>query len=111
MINFINSLIAFVRTIFQTDQTYIYEVHEDLPKKLAKNKIYILGSLETPWMAAMQCPCGCKSTLNMNLIKTSSPCWKISANQRGEVSFHPSLWRKVGCKSHFFLRNGKVKWV
>ncbi|WP_416234769.1 DUF6527 family protein [Paucibacter sp. PLA-PC-4] len=24
---------------------------------------------------------------------------------------HPSIWRKDGCRSHYFVRAGRVAWV
>lgn len=31
--------------------------------------------------------------------------------KRGKISISPPVWRKVYCKSHFFVREGRNDWV
>ena len=38
------------------------------------------------------------------------PGWKLRDHWDGTASLAPSVWRKVGCKSHFWLRKGRVEW-
>jgi len=85
-------------------------VEGTFPKPLKANLLYILTEDGQPWQAAMICPCGCGATLDMNLLTDERPCWRYSANKRGGASLHPSVWRKIGCKSHFWLRDGKISW-
>lgn len=80
------------------------------PKQLKPNLLYVLTEDGEPWQAAMICPCGCGVTLDMNLLTDERPCWRYSANKHGGASLEPSVWRKIGCKSHFWLRGGKVIW-
>ncbi|SKD00515.1 hypothetical protein SAMN05660461_1845 [Chitinophaga ginsengisegetis] len=72
--------------------------------------IYIIGHPGFPKWAVMQCPCGCKVPLTLSLMKHKKPNWECNIkNQKATLS--PSVWKTDGCKSHFFLRNGKVIWA
>jgi hypothetical protein len=62
------------------------------------------------WFVAMLCPCGCKETLQMSLLHDANPQWKIIEHGDGTITLQPSVWRKVGCRSHFFLRRGLIQW-
>lgn len=85
-------------------------VQEMLPEQLRKGFIYILEEDGYREQAAMLCPCGCRQVLHMNLLEDERPCWETVIHEDGTVSLHPSIWRKVGCKSHFWLRQGQVRW-
>ncbi len=58
----------------------------------------------------MVCPCGCRETLFLNLLQDEFPNWKWRIGADGTVTLTPSVWRKIGCKSHFFLREGMIQW-
>ncbi len=66
-----------------------------------ENKIYVCKS---EVRADFICPCGCKQIISLNLLKGSTPLWKINGN-----SITPSINRIVGCKSHFYITKGKYK--
>ncbi len=83
---------------------------EELPDQLAKNTLYIAGESGYLWFVAMLCPCSCGQTLYMNLQEKSRPRWTLIDHGNGLVSLSPSVWRQVGCKSHFYLRQGTVVW-
>ncbi len=84
---------------------------EELPDHLDPGTVYVAGENGHVWFAAMICPCGCGETLYMNLQQDRRPCWRLTVDQRGAVTLHPSVWRQVGCRSHFFLRQGVVQWA
>lgn len=83
---------------------------EELPETLDSRSVYVVGEGSYYWFAAMICPCGCGEILYMSLLPDDSPRWDITLHDNGTVSLHPSVWRKKGCKSHFFLKNGNVDW-
>lgn len=95
----------------KADRPYRTELVRDrLPSELEPNVLYVVeddGFLE---QAAMVCPCGCKSTLHMNLLPDERPCWRVEQNADGSASLFPSVWRQVGCRSHFWFREGRVDW-
>jgi hypothetical protein len=75
---------------------------EDFPDVLKPNKVYLAGEANHYWGAALLCPCGCGETIQLNLLKEVRPCWKVKRNSKGAVTILPSIWRRNGCKSHFF---------
>ena len=83
---------------------------EELPEALNDKSVYVVGEGNYQWFMAMICPCGCGETLHMNLLPESRPRWKLTEHEDGTVTLHPSVWRKKGCGSHFFLLHGVIKW-
>ena len=82
----------------------------DLPEILDSKLVYLVGENEYLWYAAFCCPCGCGETIQLSCLPDARPRWKVSVEEDGSVSLHPSVWRVKGCKSHFFLRRGLVAW-
>jgi hypothetical protein len=82
-----------------------------MPERLRPRTLYILTEDREPWVASMICPCGCGETLEMNLLTDERPCWRYSVDAKGHPSLEPSVWRKIGCRSHFFLRHGRIEWT
>ena len=48
--------------------------------------------------------------LHMNLLPDERPCWRVTRNVDRTVTLHPSIWRNKDCGSHFWLRNGRIRW-
>lgn len=85
-------------------------VQEALPTMLDPATLYIVEDDGYQEQAAMVCPCGCGSTLNMNLLPDERPCWKVTCHPDGSASLHPSVWRQKGCRAHFWFKEGRVLW-
>lgn len=87
-----------------------YIAVNDLPDELSPNIIFILDEGWQPEALSFKCPCGCNSDIHLNLLKDSRPLWSYNiSNDR--ITISPSVWKKEGCKSHFFIKKGKVLWV
>jgi hypothetical protein len=82
----------------------------DIPENCTNGVIYLVGNADSPQYAVFRCPCGCGRTVELNLNETSSPCWSVTWHWSGAITLSPSIWRKNGCKSHFFIIKSKVKW-
>lgn len=73
------------------------------------DELVIVRKNDIDHYAVLQCPCGCGDCLRLNMLPSSRPCW--SADVHGDtVSLSPSILRKSGCKSHFWIRLGRVGW-
>jgi hypothetical protein len=83
---------------------------DDLPDRLQKHRIYLIGEDGQVWQAAMLCPCGCAALIQLSVLPKSRPNWAVTPHADGTVSLHPSVWRTTGCRSHFFLRRGQIEW-
>lgn len=82
----------------------------ELPETMAPQTIYLWGEGGHIWQVLMLCPCGCDATLHMTTLTDDWPHWKVETNEKGDVSLRPSVWRKIGCRSHFWVRDGKIEW-
>ena len=85
-------------------------IQEALPKQLKRRTLYIVEEDGFQEQAAMICPCGCRSTLHVNLLPDERPCWRVTRHADGTASLHPSVWRKRDCRSHFWFRHGRIEW-
>ena len=86
------------------------ELLHDLPDVLVPRRIYLVGDESQPWAAALLCPCGCGATIQLSLVSEDSPSWRAKRHFSGSMTLHPSIWRKRDCRSHFFLRRGRIVW-
>lgn len=111
MFNFLRSLISEIRKWFHLKPSPYRAINcEDLPDKLEERVLYILGRAPYEWSLGMRCPCGCKATIQLNLLKQASPCWELQRHKDGKISVFPSVWRTAGCESHFFLEHNQIRW-
>ena len=82
---------------------------EELPDKLKKFTLYAIGE-GSPWLAALQCPCGCGDIIQLTLLENESPRWSLRREKDGTATLFPSVWRSKGCQSHFVLKRGVIFW-
>lgn len=80
------------------------------PKELDPNIVYVIGDDECAWAAILQCPCKCRAAIHLNLATDSRPRWTVETHKNDIVSLLPSVWRTIGCKSHFLIYRGHVFW-
>lgn len=81
----------------------------DPPAIVVPATLYLVGQ-PTPWCAVLRCPCGCHDTIHLDLLPDSAPRWTVQVRSDGKASVRPSIWRTRACRSHFFLREGRVQW-
>lgn len=84
-------------------------VAEDTPAMVTDRTLYLIGRQSNFWLAVMKCPCGCGDVINLPMSANASPCWHASI-QNGKPTLSPSIHRTTGCRSHFFLKAGRVVW-
>ena len=82
---------------------------DELPDILKQRSLYLIGD-GTPWSAALLCPCGCRDVVQLSLLDSDSPRWRLSVDGDKLPTLVPSIRRTNGCRSHFFLRHGRVIW-
>jgi hypothetical protein len=90
--------------------TYIVAQVEDEPDTVDSKTLYVIGEGDFLAFVVMLCPCGCNKKIHLNLMPGNKPTWSLS-KLKGVPTLRPSIWRKVGCNSHFFIREGKVVWA
>lgn len=84
---------------------------EVLPKKLPRRNIVLLRDAGENWSVGMRCPCGCGQHIELALIPEARPRWKLLQDPDGIPTLTPSVWLREGCRSHFFVRRGRVDWL
>jgi len=109
VIYYYNNILVWLKSLYGTSYK-LKIIDEFLPNKLSSTILYIVQEDGFYEHASMICPCGCGEILHMNLIPDERPLWKIIKNSNGTISLHPSIWRKNGCRSHFWLRNSCIYW-
>ena len=89
---------------------YHIKIMDDIPEEIDSKTILVVGDPDRPQYAVFLCPCGCGRRIELNLNPESTPRWKLKWHLLGTVSLSPSVWRKSGCWSHFFLKRSKILW-
>ena len=90
---------------------YATETIKEFPETLEPKRVYLVGDNSVPWFAALLCPCGCGDLIRLSLLKNDRPRWRVTRHFTGTVTLKPSIWRKKGCRSHFFVRRGGIIWA
>lgn len=82
-----------------------------LPATLPKRNFVLVRDGVEDWSVGFVCPCGCYRKIELLLISDANPHWKIFIDPKGRPTLEPSVWLKDGCRSHFWVRKGKIIWV
>lgn len=83
---------------------------DSLPKRLPRRDLVLARDDGEDWCVGLRCPCGCGDSLELLVVAEAKPRWDIAIDKMGKPSLSPSIWRKTGCHSHFWLSNGRVRW-
>lgn len=83
---------------------------DELPHILPEDTLVVMIDDGEPWSAGMVCPCGCGRTLEVMLLEEVRPRWDVRVDAAGRPTLHPSVWAADGCRSHFWLRDGRIHW-
>ena len=83
----------------------------DLPSSLNAEAIYLVGrSAKAKW-AVLLCPCGCGDRIDVNLMRSRTPFWRVKITRDG-LTLSPSLWvAEDRCGSHFWIIDSRVLWT
>jgi hypothetical protein len=108
--NKIKKIVKWLASFFGNEVGYQVEIYEDLPDNFEQNTLYLIGENNNFWQAAMLCPCNCGDLIQLTLGTKGKPRWQVNLNNKKQPTVKPSVHRKVNCKSHFFLKDGKVIW-
>lgn len=73
--------------------------------------IQVEGDDECAWAVGMACPCGCGDVVNLSLVPGREANWRLTLHRDGTVSLFPSVWRTVGCRSHYWIRRSRLIWA
>jgi hypothetical protein len=109
--SYVAAVCLWLRRLFHRGDAYYRIVCvAELPQQLRMSRLYVVGARSTPWSVALPCPCGCGERIHLSLLIGDYPRWTLTIDARGRPTLFPSVWRTVGCRSHFFLRRGRLHW-
>ena len=83
----------------------------EIPAKVKENTVYVVGEKSFKWVAIFKCPCGCGEMIQLNLLEGALATWRVVIHRNNTVTIKPSVWRVIGCKSHFTVRRGYINWI
>jgi hypothetical protein len=84
---------------------------EFLPINLPERNFVIVRDGKEDWSVGFICPCGCHRKIELLLITDTDPHWIITVDSKKRPTLYPSIWLKNGCRSHFWVKRGKIVWV
>jgi hypothetical protein len=83
---------------------------DTLPARLPRRNLVLMRDDDDDWSVGLQCPCGCGARLEMMVLKGVRPRWDVTTDNRGRPTLYPSVWLRTGCRSHFWVRRGRIFW-
>lgn len=83
---------------------------DSLPEHLARRELVVAQEDGESWVAGLVCPCGCGDRIEVMLLHGVRPRWDAGVDRKGRPALHPSVWRQDRCRSHFWLRSGRIHW-
>ena len=100
--------------VFPTNQKVDYVVrksdHFYRDETIQEKEMIVVGGLNYYKWAHFKCPCGCGEIINLSLMRGHRPSWTLKVSLKFRPSLYPSVWKKEGCGSHFWVKDGMVIW-
>lgn len=84
---------------------------DTLPARLPRSALILMVDRGDDWSAGLMCPCGCGRAIELLLPTFIEPRWSLTVDEIGRPTLEPSIWCNDGCKSHFFVRGGRIIWA
>ena len=109
--NWVARLRRWLADLLGTHRGLRTEIVQDFPAAFDPSRVYLVSEGKVPWSAALLCPCGCSAEIRLSLVKNDRPRWRVKRHLNGKVTLHPSVHRRKGCRSHFFLKRGRIVWA
>lgn len=83
---------------------------DSLPSHLPRRDLVLARDGDEDWCVGMRCPCGCGRSIELLVIPEAAPRWDLRVDDKRRPSLSPSVWLQRGCRSHFWLTGGRVRW-
>lgn len=97
--------------LLRSRNVYATKIVTEFPDMLEPKCVYLVGDDSIPWFTVLLCPCGCGAFIHLSLLNNDQPRWRAKRHLTGTVTLKPSILRKGGCRSHFFVRRGRIVWI
>lgn len=80
------------------------------PNRLPFRNLVLAREDGEEWAVGFRCPCGCGKRLELMLINEAKPNWSLAVDLKQRPTLTPSVHLTTGCKSHFWVKKGKIIW-
>lgn len=78
--------------------------------ELKAGALYVIAPKGISKWVSFVCPCRCGQVIALSLQIAHKPHWQLSFGEEGEATLWPSIWRDIGCFSHFWIEQGRIIW-
>ncbi|WP_426400907.1 DUF6527 family protein (plasmid) [Ralstonia sp. R-29] len=78
--------------------------------EISPDALVVVAPNDTPKWVMFRCPCPCSELITLSLQKVHKPHWSLQTTGDGRGTLYPSVWRTQGCRSHFWIKDGRVFW-
>lgn len=83
---------------------------DQLPERFRNRHAVLMVDHGEQWSLGLNCPCGCGEVIELLLVEEVDQYWSLHIDQIGRPTLKPSIWKSTGCRSHFWVTNGQIKW-
>lgn len=111
MIGWINNIIARLSSWWRGDIKVTRGLGDTLPSAIPPGRLMHMVDNGENWSVGFNCPCGCGDIIELLLLPDVDPHWTLTVDNINRPTLQPSVWKRTGCKSHFWLRQGRVIWA
>ncbi len=108
--NAMRSLLVWFRLIPKPDFYVKFVSIHPSPEEIRSGQMIVVGDRKFKKWVCLQCPDGCGENVLLSLSQSRRPSWEVSADWLGRPTVSPSVRKLDGCKSHFWVRQGKIDW-
>ncbi len=84
---------------------------DSVPQRLPWRDLVLAREDGDDWAIGFCCPCGCQRHIELLVIAEARPRWDYHVDERNIPSLSPSVSLRDGCKSHFWVRGGRIHWA
>ena len=90
-----------------------------MPEQFEQEMFYVVTKREAaegmreinaPWLCGYLCPCGCGNKVQLPITLGAGVGWNLTIRDL-MPTLSPSVSHTDGCKTHYFIKNGKVEMV
>lgn len=86
------------------------EAADEVPSRLPRNGVVLVGSRERPKWVVFDCPCRTGHRIMVSLDSSHSPHWRIVGDNK--LTIWPSFYyRTTVQRCHYVIKHGQVVWV
>jgi hypothetical protein len=87
----------------------LVEDADEVPSRLPRRAVVVVGSASFPKWLAFDCACGRKHRILLNADPGRRPAWRLV--QTDPLNIAPSIDYRGARRCHYFIRDGQTLWA